>query len=155
MYNRSILTELSKWYNRTHRKPLILRGARQVGKTTAVNLFASQFKQFVSINLDMPEEKRIFEEARSFDELYDSIFFLKNAVKAERGTLLFIDEIQNSPAAVKNLRYFYEKYPQLAVIAAGSFLETLIEKEIHFPVGRVEYLAVSVLVQREMEFRDN
>ncbi len=142
MYNRSILTELGKWYNRTHRKPLILRGARQVGKTTAVNLFASRFKQFISINLDMPEEKRIFEEARSFDELYDSIFFLKNAAKAERGTLLFIDEIQNSPSAVKNLRYFYEKYPQLAVIAAGSLLETLIEKEIHFPVGRVEYLAV-------------
>ena len=142
MYNRSILTELGKWHNRTNRKPLILRGARQVGKTTAVNLFASRFRQFVSINLDMPEERRIFEEAHSFDELYDSIFFLKNAAKAEGDTLLFIDEIQNSPAAVKNLRYFYEKYPQLAVIAAGSLLETLIEKEIHFPVGRVEYLAV-------------
>lgn len=142
MYNRSILTELEKWHNRTNRKPLILRGARQVGKTTAVNLFATRFKQFISINLDMPEERRLFEEARSFDELYDSIFFLKNAVKTERDTLLFIDEIQNSPVAVKNLRYFYEKYPQLSVIAAGSLLETLIEKEIHFPVGRVEYLAL-------------
>ena len=142
MYNRSIITELGKWYKRTSRKPLILRGARQVGKTTAVNLFASQFKQFVTLNLDMPEEKRIFEKASSFEELYDSIFFLKNASRVEEGTLLFIDEIQNSPAAVKNLRYFYEKHPRLAVIAAGSLLETLIEKEIHFPVGRVEYLAV-------------
>lgn len=142
MFNRSILFEFEKWFNKTNRKPLILRGARQVGKTTAVNLFAARFKQFISLNLDLPEEKRLFEEARSFDEIYDSIFFLKDAIKSEENTLLFIDEIQNSPAAVKNLRFFYEKKPQLPVIAAGSLLETLIEKDIHFPVGRVEYMAV-------------
>ena len=142
MFNREITAELKKWLIKANRKPLILRGARQVGKTTVVKQFAKNFNQFIYLNLDLDEEKRIFENAKSFDQLMEAIFFIKNASVSEKNTLIFIDEIQNSPAAVKYLRYFYENKSELAVIAAGSLLETLIDKDISFPVGRVEYLAL-------------
>jgi len=142
MYNREITKELEKWQIKANHKPLILRGARQVGKTTLVKQFAKNFNQFIYLNLDMEEEKKIFENARSFDELMQAIFFIKDASVSEKNTLIFIDEIQNSPAAVKYLRYFYENKSELHVIAAGSLLESLIDKEISFPVGRVEYLAL-------------
>jgi predicted AAA+ superfamily ATPase len=142
MFNREITTELKKWHLKANRKPLILRGARQVGKTTVVKQFAKNFNQFIYLNLDLEEEKRIFENAHSFNELMEAIYFIKNASTNEKNTLIFIDEIQNSPAAVKYLRYFYENESELPVIAAGSLLESLIDKEISFPVGRIEYLAL-------------
>lgn len=149
MYQRELLSELKNWVNKKNRKPLVLRGARQVGKTTLINLFSVNFRQYIYLNMDLPEERRIFENAKSFNELYEAIFFLKNALKNEKDTLVFIDEIQNSPAAVKYLRYFYENKKELPVIAAGSLLETLIDKKISFPVGRVEYLAVRPFSFRE------
>jgi predicted AAA+ superfamily ATPase len=142
MFNREITSELKKWQVKPNRKPLILRGARQVGKTTLVKQFAKNFNQFIYLNLDLEEDKRIFENARSFEDLRNAIFFIKNASASEKNTLIFIDEIQNSSAAVKYLRYFYEYEKELPVIAAGSLLESLINKEISFPVGRVEYLAL-------------
>lgn len=142
MFSREITTELNRWQNKSNRKPLILRGARQVGKTTLIKQFGKSFRQFVYLNLDLDEDKRIFENAKSFDDLLEAIFFIKNVTASEKNTLIFIDEIQNSPAAVKYLRYFYENRADLYVIAAGSLLESLISKEISFPVGRVEYLAL-------------
>ena len=149
MFNREALEELAQWSQKENRKPLILRGARQVGKTTLINLFAANFNQYIYFNLDLPEDRRVFENARSFEDLLDAIFFTKNARRSEKETLLFIDEVQNSSAAIKYLRYFYEMQKDLYVIAAGSLLETLIDKEISFPVGRVEYLAVRPLSFRE------
>ena len=149
MFKRELLHQLSEWSKKKNRKPLVLRGARQVGKTTLVNLFSENFNQYIYLNMDLPDEKRIFEDAKSFNDLVDAIYFIKNARKTEKDTLLFIDEIQNSPDAVKYLRYFYENLKDLCVIAAGSLLETLIDKEISFPVGRVEYLAVRPFSFRE------
>jgi len=149
MFKRELLHQLSQWSEKKNRKPLVLRGARQVGKTTLVNLFSENFNQYIYLNMDLPDEKRIFEDAKSFNDLVDAIYFIKNARKTEKDTLLFIDEIQNSPEAVKYLRYFYENLKDLCVIAAGSLLETLIDKEISFPVGRVEYLAVRPFSFRE------
>ena len=142
MFKRDIIAELEKWVVNANRKPLILRGARQVGKTTLVKQFAKKFNQFIYLNLELEEEKRIFENAVSFEELLNAIYFIKNASASEKNTLIFIDEIQNSPSAVKYLRYFYENKNELPVIAAGSLLETLINTNISFPVGRVEYLAL-------------
>lgn len=142
MYKREITAELEKWIANENRKPLVLRGARQVGKTTLIKQFSEKFNQFIYLNLDLPEERRIFENTASFDQLIEAIFFIKNASITEKNTLVFIDEIQNSPAAVKYLRYFYENKKELPVIAAGSLLETLIQKNISFPVGRIEYLAL-------------
>ena len=142
MFARDILYHLDQWKKKENRKPLILRGARQVGKTTLVNLFSANFRQYIYLNLDMLDDRSIFENAKSFNDLLEAIFFIKNANANEPDTLVFIDEIQNSTAAIKYLRYFFENKKELAVIAAGSLLETLIDKEISFPVGRVEYLAV-------------
>ncbi len=143
MFNREALKELKKWKESENRKPLILRGARQVGKTSLVKLFAKQFDIFINMNLEHREEEALFDKSSSVRELFDAICFIKNIQpKSNQTVLLLIDEIQNSSEAVKQLRYFYEDLPELFVIAAGSLLETLIDKQIHFPVGRVEFFPI-------------
>lgn len=142
MYNRTILKKLQTWAKEKDRKPLVLRGARQVGKTTVVDLFAKDFDQYIYLNLEKEEEKNVFNRQYTFPQLLDAIFFIKNAEKNKGKTLLFIDEIQNAPEAVSKLRYFYEEAKELYVIAAGSLLESLIDKTISFPVGRVDFLPV-------------
>jgi predicted AAA+ superfamily ATPase len=142
MFYRKILEQLDQWAASADRKPLVLRGARQVGKTSAVNLFSKKFDQYLYLNLDRQEDRAFFEKDLSFQSLIDNLFFSKNIEKNAGKTLVFIDEIQNSPKAVNLLRYFYEDYQELFVIAAGSLLESMIDNQISFPVGRVEYLAM-------------
>jgi len=144
MYARNITSKLHKWIGRDDRKPLIIRGARQVGKTTLIKLFSNQFEQFVSCNLELPEERKPFENNRgNLHELLQSIFFQQKArLDLSGNTLLFIDEIQEHPEALNTLRYLYEQYPELPVIAAGSMLEQLFNTDVSFPVGRVEYLVL-------------
>ncbi len=140
MFKRSIIFELEKWVAQETRKPLVIRGARQVGKTTVINQFASQFEQYIYLNLELPEDREPFEDFTTIEALVQSIFFIKNKVLINKNkTLIFIDEIQEVPEALNTLRYFYESEPGIAVIAAGSMLETLFNKDISFPVGRVEY----------------
>ena len=149
MFYREALEFLERWKEKPTRKPLIIRGARQVGKTTLVNLFSKNFNQYIYVNLDLKEDRKIFEDKKNFEEMIDALFFLKNSKKNEIDTLIFIDEIQNSIEAIKYLRYFYEKRKDIAVISAGSLLETLINKEITYPVGRVEFLAIRPFSFRE------
>jgi len=139
MFSRAIFATLDRWAEKKERKPLVLRGARQVGKTTAVNLWAERFDQYLYLNLDLPEDRKLFERDINVKELAESIFFQKNIIRGSSKVLLFIDEIQNSPKAVESLRYFFEHMQELYVIAAGSLLESLINRRITFPVGRVEY----------------
>jgi uncharacterized protein len=127
---------------KTNHKPLIIRGARQVGKTTLINEFSKEFDCFLSLNLDRPEEMALFEREESAEQILTSVYLQKNQIRSKGKTLLFIDEIQNSPKAVALLRYFYEDLPELYVIAAGSLLESLMDNQISFPVGRVEYIAL-------------
>jgi len=125
------------------RKPLVIRGARQVGKTTLVNQFAAQYEQYIYLNLELLEDREPFENFSSIDNLINTLFFLKNKTLAKKSTtLIFIDEIQEVPKALNILRYFYELAPEISVIAAGSMLETLFDKNISFPVGRVEYKVI-------------
>ena len=149
MFKRLLLKDLHDWLHKPNRKPLILRGARQVGKTTLVSLFAEQFDQFIALNLERLEDKALFEQNYTIQELLEAIFFLQGKDRQQTNTLLFIDEIQNSSAAVAMLRYFHENYPTLPVIAAGSLLESLLDRHISFPVGRVEYLRVHPLTFEE------
>jgi hypothetical protein len=142
MFNRSIIHKLTEWAENDERKPLILRGARQVGKTTAIKLFAEKFDQFIYLNLEKQEERNIFEDEYPFNEMLSRLFL---SVRKERNggkTLIFIDEIQNSPRAIALLRYFFEEANDLFVIAAGSLLENILDVNISFPVGRVEYMAM-------------
>ncbi len=145
MFKRTILKELTHWLKKKNRKPLILRGARQVGKTTAISIFADNFKQYIYLNLEHSDDLRLFEQDYNIHELVEAIFFLKGKTRQQNNTLLFIDEIQNSPKAVAMLRYFYEEMKDLYVIAAGSLLESILNRHISFPVGRVEYLRMHPL----------
>lgn len=143
MFERKAIEILKKWSIAPGRKPLILRGARQVGKTSIVNTFGLQFKQYIYLNLETELDKVAFKTSIDIHRLVQSIFLIYNKKIAEReNTLLFIDEIQAHPPAVNMLRYFYEEYPEIKVIAAGSLLETILGKGLTYPVGRVEYLVM-------------
>lgn len=143
MFDRIAIKYLRQWAERDDRKPLVLRGARQVGKTTLVNLFAKDFDTYIYLNLEEKESADLFAADFSFEDLLAGIFFRANMPNdSTKRTLIFIDEIQNEPKAVQVLRYFYEKRPDLYVIAAGSLLESLMGRHISFPVGRVEYMAL-------------
>ena len=120
-----------------------MRGARQVGKTTLVELFAKEFDVYIYLNLEVKEDAALFAADYSFEDLLAGIFFRANVSQdVTKRTLIFIDEIQNEPKAVQTLRYFYEKRPDIYVIAAGSLLESLMDRHISFPVGRIEYMAL-------------
>ncbi|MCP4213356.1 MAG: ATP-binding protein [bacterium] len=142
MFYRNVINELGKWAEAEDRKPLILRGARQVGKTTAVDIFAKGFHHYIYFNLEKKDDAEIFNRSLPVDELIQAIFLARNVSPAKNEkVLLFIDEIQNSPQAVAMLRYFYDSAPHLYVIGAGALLETMMgEKKISFPVGRVRYM---------------
>jgi len=140
MFNRLINKELEIWLSKTDRKPLVIRGARQVGKTTVINQFAQRFEQYIYLNLEIKEDKQPFLNYSNLEQLLQTIFFLKNQLLSKKeNTLIFIDEIQEVPEALNILRYFYEQEPTIKVIAAGSMLESIFDKKIHFPVGRIEY----------------
>jgi len=149
MFQRDILNRLHAWKENKDRKPLVLRGARQTGKTSVVNMFATYFDQYIYLNLEKAEDRSLFEKDYSIKGLIDAIFYNKSKAKDAGETLIFIDEIQNSSKAVSVLRYFYEEAPELFVVAAGSLLESLLDKQISFPVGRVEYLALRPCSFRE------
>ena len=136
MFKRNVINQLEKWANSTNRKPLVLRGARQVGKTSVVRQFARQYDTFLSLNLDKEEHCKLFEPGHSFSDLLMAIYLVNGQTRNNSRTLLFIDEVQNSPHAVAMLRYFYEEAPQIHVIAAGSLLESLIDKNISFQISK-------------------
>lgn len=140
MYKRKILSKLEAWKRDERHKPLILRGARQVGKTTVVNEFGSQFDNYLYFNLEMNESVRLFEMDIPLNDLVNMLFASSGKSQREGSTLIFIDEIQNSPKTIALLRYFYEQRPDLYVIAAGSLLENLVDVNVSFPVGRVMYM---------------
>lgn len=148
MFERSALVQLRRWRTNNRRKPLVLRGARQVGKTTLVNQFGKEFTNFLSFNIDREIDKTLFEQQVPFEILIANLFAIRG--KHDNGdTLIFIDEIQNSPIAINLLRYFKEDRPDLYVVAAGSLLENIVDVETSFPVGRVEYMALHPCSFRE------
>ena len=142
MFRRIALENLREWALKAERKPLVLRGARQVGKTTLVEMFAADFDHYIYLNLEEKDNAGLFATDSTFDDLLAGIFFKAKLPVDSPRTLIFIDEIQTEPKAVQALRYFYEKRPDLYVIAAGSLLESLMGRHISFPVGRVEYMAL-------------
>ncbi len=139
MIQRKAFSKLLQWRGLVDRKPMIIRGARQVGKTTLVRQFGKEFSNFIELNLERPEEARLF-ELETTDRIFNAILLQKNIRLKNGTTLLFIDEIQESPKAISQLRYFLEDKPDLFVIAAGSLLEFALAKIPSFPVGRVDYL---------------
>ena len=140
-FKRHILSNLEQWKLSANRKPLILRGARQVGKTTLIEIFAKSYPKSIILNLEKSKDIRFFEDFEDVATIKDALFLEHNISNKDlASTLIFIDEIQESPKAIQFLRYFYEELPDLHVIAAGSLLEFAIRRVKSFPVGRVEFL---------------
>ncbi len=136
---RKGLILLEQWRAKKGRKPLVLRGARQVGKTTLVHDFAKNYTQFISLNLELAADKKLFSEDMDVAALMSRLIIRESIKPNWENTLLFIDEIQEVPDAIQMLRYFYEHFPDLSVIAAGSLLEFALGSVRSFPVGRVEF----------------
>jgi uncharacterized protein len=148
---RFIIDKLLNWHSQKNSKPLILRGARQVGKTWAV-------KQFADLHLNNrihivdfekhPDWHKIFEKNLNVKRILSELELLLNKSITPGRDLLFFDEIQSCPRAIMALRYFYEDMPELKIIAAGSLLEFAL-KDISFPVGRVEFMNMYPMVFAE------
>ena len=138
---RKIDDELLRWKNTEHRKVILLRGARQVGKSSAVRELSKSFDNYVEINLEkQPQLKAIFEPDRVVERIVKELSFELQTPIVPNKTLLFIDEIQECIPAISALRYFYEDMPELHVIAAGSLFEFALEKVPSFGVGRIRSL---------------
>ncbi len=134
---RDLLTYLEKWKNDPLRKPILLKGARQVGKSYLANDFGKSFKSFMEVNFEFaPRLKSVFEKDLDPQRIIRDLSIVKGEHVVPGETLLFLDEIQECTEAIKSLRYFYEKLPSLHVIAAGSLLDFVLE-ETGLPVGRV------------------
>lgn len=140
-FKRNITAELTLWKKDKNRKPLILRGARQVGKTYLIKQFAKTYKYQIFLNLEKKKDFNYFTDTDDVKQIVE-VLLLKNKIPLNdiKNTLFFIDEIQESPKAIQLLRYFYEDLPELNVIAAGSLLEFAMRYVKSFPVGRVDYL---------------
>ena len=144
---RSVTDRLVAWKNSPRRKPLILRGARQVGKTWSILDFARRHFDGVVHVVDLEQHldwHRIFQGDLTASRVLSELEILLNARIVPGRDLLFLDEIQSCPRALMMLRYFYEECPELHVIAAGSLLE-FAARDISFPVGRVQFMSLQPL----------
>ncbi len=139
--NRTIAAYLNDWRNSTRRKPLLLRGARQVGKTWSVRDLAKRFDFFCEINFE--EDARvsaIFDGSLSPESIVEKLSAYTGVPIKAGETLIFLDEIQACPNALRSLRFFQEKAPRIHVVAAGSLLEFALGELPSFGVGRIQSL---------------
>ena len=138
-FNRHIDIELDKWRNADDHKPILLRGARQVGKSSAVRNLAKKFDYFLEINFEEEKTARqIFETSNLTPGLLcEKLYAIYDIPIVIGKTLVFFDEIQVCVPAISSLRFFYEKMPELHIIAAGSLLEFALEELPSFGVGRI------------------
>ncbi|PIV70930.1 hypothetical protein COW57_02485 [Candidatus Roizmanbacteria bacterium CG17_big_fil_post_rev_8_21_14_2_50_39_7] len=141
MFERNLEKELKTWKDSPIRKVLIVRGARQVGKTSVIRKFGlAHFDQLVEINLEQREQRQWFDGVLSIDDFATRVeLYMKKELK-DQHTLLFIDEVQESSRVLELLRFFAEERPRLHVIVAGSLLEVKMTGKWRVPVGRVEYM---------------
>jgi len=147
---RLIDEELNNWKSRKERKVLLLRGARQVGKTYSIRKLGKTFKNFLEVNFEEnPQIYSFFKESLNPFEINEKLAFYFNTLIKPGETLLFLDEIQACPEALRSLRFYYEKIPGLHVAAAGSLLEFALSEIPSFGVGRIESLYMYPLTFEE------
>ncbi|WP_107726825.1 ATP-binding protein [Neisseria weaveri] len=141
---RNIIQSLEKWKNQPKRKPLIIRGARQVGKTWAMKHFGEQhFAKVAYINFDNnPRMKTLFAGDYDINRLILGLKIESGVDIQAEDTLLIFDEIQEVPQALSSLKYFYENAPQFYIVAAGSLLGVSLHHQVSFPVGKVDFLPI-------------
>jgi hypothetical protein len=142
---RAIEAVLTEWSAAPDRKPLVLRGACQAEQSAWVREFGRRFDFFLELNLERHKDAVLVRSCHSADELLLALAARFDGTRFAERTLLFFDEIQETPELIHWLRFFREDHPELFVIAAGSFLGTrLAEKGLSFPVGRVTFRTLSV-----------
>jgi predicted AAA+ superfamily ATPase len=140
-FKRHIDSYLSDWKTSANRKPLLVRGARQVGKSSAICHLGESFKYFIEVNLEKQQNiKLLFGDNLDVKTLCSQISVVYHTPIIAGETLLFLDEIQESERAIASLRYFYEDFPELHVVAAGSLLEFALKELPSFGVGRIRSL---------------
>jgi len=143
--NRKAYEKLTIWKNNPDRKPLILKGARQVGKTWLMHEFAkNEYSNYLSLNFDEEDElKAIFENNKNPNRIIELLSLINGKKIIPGETLVILDEIHECPAALNSLKYFREKANEYHVIAAGSLLGTLLAQPKSFPVGQVNLLELN------------
>ena len=141
---RIAIEKLIKWKESARRKPLVLEGARQVGKTWLVKEFARQkYKKLAYVNFEnMKILKNLFEQDFDINRIVTAIGAATHVTCTEGDTLIFLDEIQAAPNAITSLKYFYENAPGYHVIAAGSLLGIELHQGESFPVGKVQFMSL-------------
>lgn len=145
---RKLYDKLLKWKESNNRKPLLLTGARQVGKTYLLREFAkNEFKQMIYVNLDAEKEmyETIFDKSITPDSIIASLETMMNTKIVPNETLIIFDEIQEIPRALTSLKYFCEMSPEYFVAASGSLLGIALHEGTSFPVGKVDSLQLEPL----------
>ncbi len=150
MINRNLQTQLNRWKESTTSLPLILRGARQVGKTTLINEFGKSFDQYLYFNLEKNDDALLFGNISNIGRLVQLLFIARGfEIRPKSSALIFIDEVQEKPEIIEALRYFKEDFPFLHIIVTGSLLEFGLSKISKMPVGRVEFMELHPLNFKE------
>ena len=148
---RLLIEELKKWQNKTDRKPLILRGARQVGKTWLLKEFGKIcFKDICYINFEQIDSlESVFSGTLNPEEIINQLSVFHGKRIQPNDTLIIFDEVQEMPRALTSLKYFAEETPEYAICCAGSLLGVALHKGTSFPVGKVDFLTLHPMSFRE------
>lgn len=141
---RFILNDLIKWKNSKYRKPLILKGVRQVGKTWILKEFGKVcYENVAYFNFDENMEYRqFFETTKDINRILQNLMLISNQKIEPYNTLIIFDEVQDCPEVINSLKYFYENAPEYHIVCAGSLLGITLAKPSSFPVGKVDFLNI-------------
>ena len=139
--NRNVMQQLIDWKQNPQRKPLLIQGARQVGKTWLMRTFGKEhFTNVAYLSMDQnPRLQAIFTQDFNIDRIVEALG-IESRLPINEDTLLIFDEIQEIPLALQSLKYFHEQRPELPILAAGSLLGVALHSGISFPVGNVQLL---------------
>lgn len=148
---RGLQKSLIAWKNKSNRLPLIIKGARQVGKTYLMKWLGKEhFQRYAYFNFDeRPELKEFFLKNKDIDRIVQSLSLI-SGIKIDEESLIILDEIQECPDALNALKYFAENKPEIAVVCAGSLLGILLNSGYSFPVGKVEFTTLYPMTFREV-----
>lgn len=148
---RFILNNLIEWKNSKYRKPLILKGVRQVGKTWILKEFGKNYyKNFVYFNFDENiEYLQFFQTTKDPRRILQNLMLISGEKIEAENTLVIFDEIQDAPEVINSLKYFYENIPEIHIACAGSLLGIALAKPSSFPVGKVDFLSINPMTFSE------
>ena len=141
---RFILNDLIKWKNSKYRKPLILKGVRQVGKTWILKEFGNRYYENIAyFNFDEnPEYRQFFQTTKDINRILQNLILISGYKIVPEKTLIIFDEVQDAPEVINSLKYFYENTPEYHITCAGSLLGIALAKPSSFPVGKVDFLNI-------------